>query len=757
MKKDVRLKIGTESTVEGGTVSGNIVVATGDTINYLEGSWVAGVDESTGYVIIGDTNTSGLIGRATGSGTGVVTETTPTFWRSTDLTDNSFINLINRLPNSPGNFTTLSDARDWLTSQGYWSSSNPNTDFVSGIQTYSVLYNTEDETSQWAFATLNYTNNTLTLKPLGFSSNEWVRQDNYPLNESGYMCLFSSNDTGEYKILFLDAANNIVQTITTPGNINYDVHEGKVMTVRYSGVVWYFDGLNVYQYTYDDTNLDYTEVIYDSDSASSNGTFMFRVFYLDGSAVIKKLHGGTDVTIMEYSNLDDIYEVRLYDQADYYVIFKKSVGGVYQDFKIRKISDNTLLHSVDLTAFFKVDESVMNYTAINFNNCSINKFAMVIHNWDDADVDYRIYTYNGTTDILSSASHVKGANYPNFNIIANSNDRLSTVGRDSVLFSFSTNSSWNGSMDLYAYFDIIYQMSWHTSLTTYVFANGGVGNEKGILFNDNGLTNNYYAICTTNNTDLQVLSITEADGLDITTVGLLTDFYNPYMRSFGNKSCLIAYTASDGTGMALKYFGNTATVADSLTITGTTQYNVQTYVGWDIFAAKYENVLYQINTTTDEIVTVGNWYGSNDYTATFYYEVLPSERKGDTSILLFDASTYDAIVLKPAAYVTGTLPQNSDFNVRMGKNHFMYVFEDPNTGNIQINLYDFNLTLVNSILTDKTNFSFNTRGVKDRFLARHNDGNGTYTWFMITATFDDSTMTPNSNTYRVENDWVYWN
>jgi len=183
MKKDVRLKIGTESTVEGGTVSGNIVVATGDTINYLEGSWVAGVDESTGYVIIGDTNTSGLIGRATGSGTGVVTETTPTFWRSTDLTDNSFINLINRLPNSPGNFTTLSDARDWLTSQGYWSSSNPNTDFVSGIQTYSVLYNTEDETSQWAFATLNYTNNTLTLKPLGFSSNEWVRQDNYPLNE----------------------------------------------------------------------------------------------------------------------------------------------------------------------------------------------------------------------------------------------------------------------------------------------------------------------------------------------------------------------------------------------------------------------------------------------------------------------------------------------------------------------------------------------------------------------------------------------
>ena len=756
MKKDVRLKIGTESTVEGGTVSGNIVVATGDTINYLEGSWVAGVDESTGYVIIGDTNTSGLIGRATGSGAGIVTETTPTFWRSTDLTDNSFINLINRLPNSPGNFTTLSDARDWLTSQGYWSSSNPNTNFVTGIQTYSVLCRMPGDTSNWGLINLNYASNTASVRPLGLLRSEWSRQDFYPLNESGYMLVFSNNDTGEHKVLFLDAAGNTVQTIDAPSDISYDVHQGKIMSVRYSGVVWYFDGLNVYQYTYDATDLAYTEIINDSDSASSNGTFMLRIIYNDGSIVIKKLYNGTDTTIMEYNSLDH-YEIRLYGQADYYVIFKKvAATSIYQDFKIRKISDNTLLHSVDLTVFLKEDESPMTYNYINFNNYSINKFAMVLLNWDDSDVDYRIYTYNGTTDILSSDSHVKGTDYPNFNIQANSSASLSNVSRDSVVISFSSNSSWNGTMDMYAYLDIMYQMSWHTSLNTYMFTNGGDGNEKGISLNQGGLTNNLHVICTTDNTNLQVLSITEADGLDITTLGLLTDFHSPTIHSFGDKSCLRSYAAADGTGLILKYFGNTASVVDELTVAGTIQYGISTYVGWDLFGIKHEDVLYQINTTRDEIVTVGPWSGFSDDVASYYYEALPSARQGNLVYVLFNSLTNDAIILKPTTHVVGTLPLASSYTLDVGKNGFIYVFEDPNSGNIQINLYDFNLTLVNSIVTDKTNFNFSTRAIKDRFVIRHNDNNGNYTWYMITDTFGGSIMTSTSNTSRVENDWVYW-
>lgn len=755
------------------------------------------------------------------------------FNRSEFKTEASFIELANSVFNQ--SFTTGDGAKTWLNTNGYWTSyGEGNITFVTGIQTYSVLCRLPSDTSEWGLINLNYSNNTSTVRPLGLSRSEWARQDFYPLNESGYMLVFDNTTSGDHKILFLDAAGNTVQTVDISGTINYDVYQGKMMAVRYNGGVWYFDGLNVYQYTHQTEDLNYNEVMWDEDAVSSNGTFMFKVVYNNGDVVIKKLHAGTALTIAEYNNLIEDYEVKLYDQADYYVIIKKLANGVYQDFKIRKISDNTQLHSVDLTVFDKEDESPMEYRDNDFQNYSINKFAMVVYNWNDSDVDYRIYVYNGTTDDLNSTSHVRGTNYPNFNIIAYTNDRTRTIGTDSVLISFSTSSVWNGVINTYAYFDIVYQMSWQTILTTYVFTDAGFGNEIGIRFGDDSLTNNYYTICTTNtietlvdvtdntgltstenslvieginvtaslpttkyvklddgsftpiltstfadgdttitfsgtldSTDatapkaytpamLQVLSITEADGLEIITLGLLADFHSPNIDSFGNKSCLISYAASNGSGMILKYFGNTGGVIDELTVTGTTTYNINTYIGWNILGVKYDSVLYQINTTTDEIVTIGPWSGDHDYTSGQFYEASTSERQGDLVHILFDTTTHGIRILKPTSCTSGTLPSSSDYDLEAGKDSFMYVFEDQNSGNMQINLYDFNLTLLNSIVTDKTNFNFSSRGIKDRFVSRHNDDNGNYTWFMITDTYDSSIMTSSSSTSRVENDWVHW-
>ena len=724
----------------------------------FEGSeWWNGPDEDLGYVIaesVSDDSQPTPISGVTAS---------VGFYRSEFKTEASFVELTNNMFDQT--FTNGTGAKTWLNERGYWTSFGEDSiTFVTGIQTFSVICRLPANTSEWGLINLDYTNNTSTVRALGLSRNDWSRQDFYPLNESGYMLVFSSNESGDHKILFLDAAGSTIQTVDLSGEFGYDVYDGKIMAVKYNGGIWYFDGLNVYQYTYDATDLNYAEIMWAEDAASSNSTFMFKVVYSNGDVVIKKLHNGTAATIVEYSISNEDYDIKLYSQADYYVIIKKLANGVCQDFKIRKISDDTQLHSVDLTVFDKIDETSMDYIHADFRNYSINKFAMVLHNYNDLDVDYRIYTYNGTTDVLNSTSHVKGTNYPNFNIITNQSTTLNTTGTDSVLMSFSSNSSWNGTMNTYAYFDIVYQMSWQTSLTTYVFTNAGVGNETGIDFSYDGFTNNYYTICTTNNTDLQVLSITEADGLKLITLGLLTDFDSPNIHSFGNKSCLRAYFGLDsvlgnpaGVGMILKYFGNTGGVIDELTVMGTTQYNINTYIGWNIFGIKHDGVLYQINTTTDEIVTIGPWYGNDSYTSNDYYEATSSARQEDLVHILFDTTTHDIRILKPTSCISGTLPDQNDFNFRVGKNRFMYIFENPNDGVIQINLYDFNLTLINSIVTDKTNFNFNTRGVKDRFIARHNDGSDTYTWFMITDTFDDAIMTSTSDTTRIENDWIYWN
>ena len=818
----------TGGQIPGADQYGNLHIGNENTeYNFGEIKWWNGPDEELGYIIAHEDAAGNHIG-ADGIQAFIG------FWRS-ELNDASFIELANTVADGAATFTTANEAKNWLIGNGYWTSyGEGNITFVTGIQTYSVLCRMPGDTSNWGLINLNYSNNAASVRSLGLSISDWSREDFYPLNESGYMLVFDNTTTGDHKILFLDAAGNTIQTVDISGTINYDVYQGKIMAVRYNGGVWYFDGLNVYQYTHPTEDLNYTEVMWDEDAVSSNGTFMYKIAFNDGSTLIEMLHGGTALTIAEYDNLIEDYEVKLYDQADYYVIIKKLINGVYQDFKIRKISDNTQLHSVDLTVFDKEDESPMEYRDNDFQNYSINKFAMVIHNWNDSDVDYRIYTYNGTTDDLNSTSHVRGSNYPNFDIISYTNDRTRTIGTDSVLISFSTNSNWNGVMNTYAYFDIVYQMSWQTSLTTYVFTDAGFENEIGIRFNDDGLTNNYYTICATNTIEtlvdvtdntgltstenslvieginvtaslptttyvklddgsftqiltstfadgdttitfsgtldatdaaapkaytpamLQVLSITEADGLEIITLGLLEDFNSPNIDSFGNKSCLRSYAASDGSGMILKYFGNTGGVIDELTVTGTATYNVGTYIGWNIFGVKYDGVLYQINTTTDEIVTIGPWSGNHDHTSGQFYEASTSERQGDLVHILYNEFTSDVIILKPSTYVSGTLASSSDYDIEVGKDSFMYIFEDQNSGFMQINLYDFNLTLLRSIVTDKTNYNFSEGAIKDRFYARHNDDNGTYTWYMITPTFDDSIMTSTSNTSRLGNDWVDW-
>lgn len=96
----------------------NVLVATGSP-DFTTISWVGGVDDSDGYVIVGDTTSSGLAGSGTGGGTGIAELNTPTFWKATGRTDNALIALVNQLPGSDGNYTTIGDALNFLTTSPF--------------------------------------------------------------------------------------------------------------------------------------------------------------------------------------------------------------------------------------------------------------------------------------------------------------------------------------------------------------------------------------------------------------------------------------------------------------------------------------------------------------------------------------------------------------------------------------------------------------------------------------------------------------
>ena len=99
--------------IPGATQVGNLAVAIGD-VDYSTGGWVAGVSDDNGYVIYSDTTSLGLTGRTTGGGTGTASSNMPTFYRSGFKTDDSLLQLINRIPGNTQSFNDINSAKAWL-------------------------------------------------------------------------------------------------------------------------------------------------------------------------------------------------------------------------------------------------------------------------------------------------------------------------------------------------------------------------------------------------------------------------------------------------------------------------------------------------------------------------------------------------------------------------------------------------------------------------------------------------------------------
>jgi hypothetical protein len=140
MKQDVTYNTG--GTINGTIQKNNLAIAN-DNPDYTMGDWVGGVDNSDGYVIIGDTTSLGLGGRVTGNGTGVASLNKPTFWKSQGLNDSALLGLINRLPNSPGGFVDVTSARAWVDSSPYAITNDYNSgggSYVTGDYKLSLVY-----------------------------------------------------------------------------------------------------------------------------------------------------------------------------------------------------------------------------------------------------------------------------------------------------------------------------------------------------------------------------------------------------------------------------------------------------------------------------------------------------------------------------------------------------------------------------------------------------------------------------------------
>ena len=114
----------TGSTIDGTTQVGNIAIGVSDqdySLNPGVVKWWMGPDEELGYVVISEVEPGT---QPTEVGLGAYLG----FWRSTDLTDQSFLNLMNVIPPTVGSrpFTNVSDAQNWLSTNGHFTSYDTN-------------------------------------------------------------------------------------------------------------------------------------------------------------------------------------------------------------------------------------------------------------------------------------------------------------------------------------------------------------------------------------------------------------------------------------------------------------------------------------------------------------------------------------------------------------------------------------------------------------------------------------------------------
>jgi len=89
----------------------------------------------------------------------------------------------------------------------------------------------------------------------------------------------------------------------------------------------------------------------------------------------------------------------------------------------------------------------------------------------------------------------------------------------------------------------------------------------------------------------------------------------------------------------------------------------------------------------------------------------------------------------------------------VGSDKFMFTFLDM-SGVTNINLYDFNYNLLNSIVTEHTSW-WTTIASGDRFVTVVNEDNQ-YISYLVSESTITSTSLTNDNSYYSLNDFIWW-
>jgi hypothetical protein len=604
-------------------------------------------------------------------------------------------------------------------------------DFTNIVANQTVLVASKvTGSTSWHTAVLDFSGLTAQLIDLNVDDTYWTNlYDFYPTNEKGYMYVFSNN-LDERLIIFTDAVGN--ETFRYTGGTYYPTYaiagHSNAFIDPPDGVLVYGDGISTpTTFSWDPSEYE-ADINWDWDIAEKTGNFILQLRKLDDT--LKKNYLMTSsggILIDEYDPTSIIKYYGLYNDGDFiYEYAWNELEGKYESLKFYDGSNATILESI----VFSGDQTYNNFYSRFYGN---NQFVIVFYNGSDNNVDYLIYHYDGNTRTLTTQTHNR-SNYQSITIQGETNFFPNEVGSDSVFILFYTQTGFDNRVGQeVSYLDIVYKLSGESWF--YVSPYCG---------------NNLFTICDNGDGNASVFSITQS-GVIVDPLTAKTDVNYFGFDYFGDVAVIRLETITPNTFL-FYYVNSQGQVSDSIVVDSSSWWNSdERYGNWWIFV-NATNEGYYINESVTGFTSIP--YYQNYDRGQNYYEKNNFKRPSD--IVFFNDITFESQVLtRTTISSVFTLPAHNGFySIEVGKSRFMYTYLDQTTGLLNINLYDFEYNLVNSISTEQTGWN-STNAVKDRYYVQVDDGTN-FIYYLVSDSEIEFVTTLNDYDFRQINDYIWW-
>jgi hypothetical protein len=606
--------------------------------------------------------------------------------------------------------------------------------------------------NNYGAANLNFNDFTAEILDLGVDVTGWYLENVEPMTNSGYMYFFYNNNTCDLNwVIFTDSAGNIIEEYQANTNCDYDYYDlgGKwTLFIDYHNTILkYSNGQDVYTLT-GDPAYQYIDVYSGWDGVMSNGNFLISITDTTGNTTANYIVNNDNLTQFGDTLDSTTYNcyVSSYYGGDFIFLFKHNyTNNTYENIEIYG-SDGSSLQTIQLTG-----------ATYNDNNLSFygdNKIVCCLMNSNNINVEYLIIQYDGNTNALNTMTHERGSNYQNLYINSRTNFYPNNGGAESFVINLYYLYTYNSIGYVFNYCDLIYMLSGDTDFRTYTFQDSGSPDKS--MYNSFAVSNSLSNTCDNGDGFVSTISLVESGAtFHSTNISMSGNPRQLEGDSIGNGYVTLVSTDNNYTGGTLVHVlenGDLSDIVENIEFPGTYSYNFRS-VGSIFQFLNYSGTSYHIDETSDLFQSGGAITGD---TLDIYQPNI--EFKSDFlrvgPISTFNYTTGEINLLYPTGYTnTVTLPITGETQITMGSDKFMITYLDE-SGFTNINLYDFNFNLLNSIATEHTSW-WSTQCSGNRFITIINE-NSQYIIYLVSESVITPVVLTDNNNDRAVNDYINW-